>query len=322
MSNFGSYIVVFLLAFTPIFSCSSKEAKSGSPANEENEEATQVADDAALSKVQGGDLGYGDDARLFDSPADAMKAIMEVEPQIIGFGEYHKLTSSANVQSALSRFADEILDVVGPKTAHLVLETWSVDPSCGKKGKAVTKQVQETIQRPKEVESEMQKLMRRSKEHGMSGSILNFTCKEFGGLLRKGPGGPGLDTEKLLETVSRKLGEDALTAWTKKESDKMVLVYGGATHNNLSPYPGLESWSYAQELAEKSKARFVEVDLYVPELVKDDTLLSQEAWFPLLKEARPRQVILIRRDQSSYIILMRKERAEPVRKPISEAGKD
>ena len=128
------------------------------------------------------------------------------------------------------------------------------------------------------------------------------------GSLRVGAG--GLNAEKLLEIVSRKLGEDALTAWTRKKSDKMVLIYGGATHNNLSPYPGLESWSYAQELAKKSKARFVEVDLYVPELVQDDTLLSQEAWFPLLKEARRDQVILIRRDETSYIILMRKEYAE------------
>lgn len=262
------------------------------------------------------DLGYGDDVKLFDSPAGAMQSIMSVEPQIIGFGEYHKLATSAKVQSALRRFADEMLDVVGPETAHLVLETWSVDPSCGAKGKAVTKKVEAAIQRPKEVENEMQTLMRKSEEHGIRGHVLNFTCKEYSALLNKNkdePGGKGaLNAAQLLETVSKKLGEAGLLAWKANKSDKMVLLYGGATHNNLFPYPGLEAWSYAQELSKQTKASFVEVDLYVPELVEGDKLLSQEAWYPLLKEARKDQVILIRRDASSYILVMRKNYAELV----------
>jgi hypothetical protein len=297
--------------------CTSKETTPAGdpPADDKATITVPPPSDAQPPEVTKDDLGYGEDVKLFDSPAGAIQEILSVEPQIIGFGEYHKLATSANVQSALRRFADEILDVVGPKTAHLILETWSVDPSCGGKGKAVSKKVEETIQRPKEVENEMQTLMRKSQEHGIRGHVLNFTCKEYGALLNKkksDPGGKGaLNAEKLLETVSRKLGEAALLAWNAKTSDKMVLLYGGATHNNLSPYPGLEAWSYAQELATESKASFVEVDLYVPELVTGDKLLSKEPWYPLLKEARKDQVILIRRDPTSYIVVMRKDYAEP-----------
>jgi hypothetical protein len=319
-----STIVAASLALL-ISACSSKESgpssepssepKGQTKADKDLEAASATLIDAAPSPAPD-DLGYGDDVKLFASPAGAMKSIMTVEPQIIGFGEYHKLVSSAKVQSALRRFADEMLDVVGPQTAHLVLETWSVDPSCGAKGKAVTKQVEATIQRPKEVENEMQTLMRKSQEYGIRGHVLKFTCKEYGALLNKNknaPGGKGaLNAEKLLETVSMKLGEAGLLAWKANKSDKMVLLYGGATHNNLFPYPGLEAWSYAQALAEQSEASFVEVDLYVPELVEGDKLLSQEAWYPLLKEARKDQVILIRRDVSSYILVMRKDYAELV----------
>ena len=214
------------------------------------------------------------------------------------------------MQSALRRFADEMLDIVGPQTEHLILETWSLDPRCGAKGKAVTQKVEKAIKRPREVEGEMQTLMRKSKEHGIRGHVLSFSCDEYSGLLntkKSDPGGKGaLNAEKLLETVSKKLGEAALLAWRAKQSYKMVVVYGGATHNNLQPYPGLEAWSYAQELVTRSAARFVEVDLYVPELVAGDKLLSQEAWYPLLKEARKDQVILIRREDSSYILILRK----------------
>ncbi len=306
--------VVLLVA-----ACSSKDSASSDEQegqrNAKKRAGAEVSppNDAAQAKAPD-DLGYGDDVKLFDSPAAAMRSIMSVKPQIIGFGEYHKLATSPNVQSALRRFADEMLDVVGPQTAHLVLETWRVDPSCGAKGKAVTKKVGEAIQRPKEVENEMQTLMRKSQERGIRGHVLKFSCEEYSGLLNKdksAPGGAGaLNAEKLLETVSRKLGEVGLLAWKANRSDKMVLLYGGATHNNLTPYPGLEAWSYAQELAEQTKARFVEVDLYVPELVQGDKLLQQEAWYPLLKEARKDQVILIRRDPTSYIVVMRKDYAE------------
>ena len=319
----------FVAALALLFAACPGEKKPASEPTEKKEPASKPKKELSIAEIaagktsaaraiaaelEAGDLGYGPDAKLFDSPAQAIQSIMTSRPEILGFGEYHKLASSAKVQSALHRFANEMLDFIGPHTEHLVLETWSVDPSCGAKGKAVTKKVEETIQRPKEVEGEMQTLMRKSQEYGIRGHVLSFSCKEYSELLNKSkedPGGKGaLNAERLLETVSAKLGEAALLAWKAKKSDKMVVVYGGATHNNLSPYPGLESWSYAQELKAASSARFVEVDLYVPELVAGDKLLSQEAWYPLLKEARRDQVILIRRDSSSYILILRKDYAE------------
>jgi hypothetical protein len=296
-------------------SCANKEKPApqaqpnAAPAEVEGRPAEHDA--ATKADTQGGDLGYGDEARLFDSPAAAMKVILESKPKIIGFGEFHKLESSAAVQSALRRFADDIIDVVGPQSGHLVLETWSVDPRCGAQGEAVTKKVEATIQRPKENENEMQTLMRKAQEHDIRGYVLQFSCEEYAALLGKGKAKGALDTEKLLETVSKKLGEQGLAASRAATEDELVLLYGGATHNDLFPYPGLEAWSYAQELVKESGKSFVEVDLYVPELVVGDKLLSQEAWYPLLKEARSDQVILIRRDPTSYILLMRKDYAQP-----------
>lgn len=305
---------------TLLGSCADKDkdtaVASEPPASAPSEEAAPAsAPDSAQVKTEGGDLGYGEDARLFDSPAEAMKVILKSKPEIIGFGEFHKLESSAPVHSALRRFADEIIDVVGPHSGHLVLETWSVDPSCGAKGKAVTKKVEETIERPKENEGEMQTLMRKAQEHGIRGHVLQFSCDEYAALLGKDKKAPGLDTEKLLETVSKKLGAQGLLASKSNPEDKLVLLYGGATHNDLFPYPGLEAWSYAQDLAKESGASFMEVDLYVPELIEGDRLLSQEAWYPLLKEARPNQVILIRRDPTSHILLMRKDYGRPASAP-------
>jgi len=292
------------------------EARAQLPATE----AWDARPSSPQAQSQPNDLGYGEDVRLFDTPAQAVEEILKSKPRIIGFGEYHKLANSAPVQSALYRFANEIFDVLAPHSAHLILETWSIDPSCGAKAKAVTKVVEKTIQRPKETENEMQILLRKSQKFGVAGHVLPFSCDEYKALLSS----KGLDTEKLLEVVSAKLGQEGKAAFAISPDPSMVLLYGGATHNNLTPYQGLEAWSYAQDLAAVSKSSFIEVDLYVPEFVEGDPILSQEAWYPLLKEARTTQVLLIRRSPSSFILLMRKALPMPAAQsatPSTEAPK-
>ncbi len=304
------YFALLLLLLFGSYGCSKRgegdSAERAPAATEKAELATQ--DDAA--PAAGGDLGYGEDARLFDSAADAVAEIVKSHPRVLGFGEFHKLNGSAPVRSALQRFASEIFDVVGPHSAHLVLETWSVDPSCGKKGKEVTRTVEKAIERPPETENEMQMLLRKAQSFGTASHVLAFSCEEYAALLGK----DGLDTDALLTSVSAKLGQSASAALAHTAQDKMVLVYGGATHNNLFPYQGLEAWSYAPELAAREPG-YVEIDLYVPELVEGDKLLQGEAWYPLLREARADKVILIRRDPKSYILLMRKGLAAETGQP-------
>jgi hypothetical protein len=248
----------------------------------------------------------GPDVMFFDTSAAAIEELLKSKPQIIGFGEYHKLQSSAPVHSALRRFADEIFDVLGPHSRDLVLETWSVDPKCGKQGSAAKAAVEKTIERPPETQNEMQTLVKKTETYGMRGHVLHFSCEDYKALLKK----QELDSSLLLELVTQKLAEAAITAFSTKTSnktnkDKLVLIYGGATHNDRSPYAGLEVWSYVAELEKKTNANFMEVDLYVPEFVKDDPLLKQEAWYPLLTRARNDRVILVRRDSTSYILIMR-----------------
>lgn len=291
-------------------SACSKSSDSGKELREQpvsQESAGTENTPAESSPTTGGDLGYGDDARLFDSPAAAIQTLLDEagdskQPRIIGFGEYHKLKRSAPVQSALRRFADGMFDVLGPRAGHLVLETWQVDPRCGDDGTAVREQVDQAIERPPETESEMAILLRKMQAAGTAPHVLHFACPEYTSLLTE----EGLDTEKLLTLISKKLEEAALAALSKGPDDKMVLIYGGATHNNLYPYEGLEHWSFATSLAKATNQSFWEIDLYVPELIEGDPLLSNEAWYPLLKEARQEQVILIRRDPTSYILILRK----------------
>ncbi|MBL4636111.1 MAG: hypothetical protein JKY56_19785 [Kofleriaceae bacterium] len=257
-----------------------------------------------------GDLGYGDDARLFANASLAIAHIIKSHPQgvprVLGFGEFHKLKSSAPVRSALRQFAGGMIDLIGPATSDLVLESWTIDPHCGRTADVVKKQVEKTIERPPETENEMAVLVRKIKALGIRGHALEFQCDEYKRLLVDGK----LDHAKVLTAVSSKLGTSAKGLLDSADKSKMIVIYGGATHNNISPYEGLESWSYAPEIAKITNNGFIEIDLYVPELVEGDELLETEAWYPLLKEARKDQVILIRRESHSYILLLRKGFAE------------
>ncbi len=303
MGRFSLFLA--LLLFSPALGCSEKSPAKSTPETEETRARPNPPAEAE-PETTGGDLGYGDDARLFDSAADAVSVALREfsnseKPRVIAFGEYHKLTSSKNVQSALRRFADTIFDVIAEESGHLILETWQVDPKCGEQGQKVRKQVEATIERPPETESEMTTLLRKAKGSGTMPHALHFDCDEYAGLTNV----QGLDTEALLTAIRTKLEESAQKALASGPEDKAVLIYGGATHNNRYPYKGLEHWSFAESLAKSTNNRYLEIDLYVPEFVKDDELLSTEAWYPLLKEARTDKVILIRRDPTSYILLMR-----------------
>ncbi len=309
-SNVRRFFLFLAVILLPSFSGCAQKSSEPAPVSEASNAAPDRPEPpppAEPTKVTGGDLGYGDDARLFDSAGAALEQVLSEipqseQPRVIGFGEYHKLTSSADVQSALKRFADSTFDSLAERSAHLVLETWQVDPSCGATSKEVVRQVEKTIERPPETESELATLLRKARESGTQPHALQFKCDEYKKLL----GVQGLDNEALLTTIRTKLEETALKALNAGPVDKMVLVYGGATHNNLFPYKGLEHWSFAESLAKATNNRYLEIDLYVPEFVKDDALLSHEAWYPLLSEARTDQVILIRRDPSSYIVVLRK----------------
>lgn len=247
------------------------------------------------------------EARELASAQEAMVEILRHRPKVLGFGEFHQLESSLPVQSALSRFTEELFPVLSKHTAHLILETWSVDPRCGKPAAQVEKNMRKDLERPEHTESELDRLLRLAVESKVGAHVLEFSCGEYQALLD--PTSKSVDYEKLLGAVTHKLGEQARLGFERvRAGEQMVVLYGGSTHNDLHPYPGLESWSYAAGISTISEDRFVEVDLYVPELVAGNELLSQEPWYPLLERASPDKVLFIERSPRSYILILQKGR--------------
>jgi hypothetical protein len=230
-------------------------------------------------------------------------------PRVIGFGEYHQTAATADVPSAIGRFTAEMIDALAPHTSDLVVETWGIDGACGEPEATVTRQVAADTERPAETASEVVLLAERARALGIAPHALTVSCDDYQALLSGGE----VDYEVLLALVTRELGATAGKVLAHRgDGDgrrRTVAVYGGALHNDLYPYESTAEWSYVPALAALVGDDYVEVDLYVPEIIEGNALLAKERWYPLFVDlAGPDRVVLIERAPRSYILILPRSR--------------
>lgn len=240
--------------------------------------------------------------REFDSAREALRAVLAEKPRVIAFGEYHQKNDSAKVPSSIKRFTDELMDELAHAASDLVVETWITEGKCGGEEKTVVQNVEKTTERPKETESEVVTLLKKAKAAGVQPHILTMTCDEYKSLNGK----EGVDYEKMLGLIAGHLKAEIDKALARPGApvEKMVLSYGGALHNDLYPIPGLEAYAFGGAVREEVKGRYLEVDLYVPEYIQSDKLITGQSWYPLYsKKANKKKVSLIKRGEHSYIIV-------------------
>jgi hypothetical protein len=266
---------------------------------------------------------------VFPGAGPAVAHVLQDRPRVLGVGEYHQRIGGPTVPSAIKRFTEQMLPVLAPEASDLVVETWVTDGSCGAAEKKVVANVKQTTERPKATENEIVTLALKARAAKVQPHALKVGCADYQQLL----GGKKVDYVKLLEFIGRQLRDTATGAMAERERPapardggaaavpdrrRLVVLYGGALHNDLYPTAGLESWSYAADLAKHG--RYVEVDLYVPEYVTGDERLAKEAWYPLLKRAGPDRVIVVERDTGSYIFILSTTPAPPASAPAATGG--
>ena len=262
--------------------------------------------------------------RQFLTAGEALQALLkEHRPRVLGLGEFHQNKATVKVRSATRRFSESMVPVLGRHASDLVVETWITEGKCGKQEKRVVKNVEKTTQRPQTTESEIITMLRRAKGLGIQPHILKAGCKDY----KKIMGADGkVDYVQLLGFITRALRQKTESILEARANTKpgrpalqkreLVVIYGGALHNDLFPYEDLKSFSFAAQLKQRTGGRYLELDLYVPEYVAGDETLSKERWYPLFERlASPQKVLLIRRGEGSYILVLKKGVARKIRPP-------
>jgi hypothetical protein len=240
----------------------------------------------------------------FESSADAMREVLLMRPAIIGVGEVHQQKGSPSTRSALRRFTEDMLAPLQGKATDLIAETWMVTGKCGAAEVQVTVDVEATTRRPENTETEVVKLLKAAKSRGMQPHILEVHCSQYDRLLGKGK---KVEYDALLSLITDGLTAKATKIWRSSPGRKKTIVlYGGALHNDLLPLKELKRYAYAPALRRLSNGAFIELDLYVPELVEGDPAMKNQKWYSLLGQASGEKVILVKRGKGSFVLIMRK----------------
>lgn len=243
-------------------------------------------------------------ARLYPDLGAALLALAAEQPRVIGVGELHVRTDRPLPGvSALARFSREALPAVADRVSDLVVETWTVAPGCVR-GVQASKQIERSMKRPETTGNEIGALFGVSRERAITAHVMRLTCDDLTSLTATDK----LDAERLLGLVTRELDRVTRSAVRYRdehhESRPLILVYGGALHNDLYPFESTKAWSYGLAVDAATGGRYVELDVFAPELVEGDPLYEHESWYPLVAKADGRGVTLVERAPRSYVAIL------------------
>jgi hypothetical protein len=235
-------------------------------------------------------------------------------PLVLGVGELHQTADTAGIASSLSRFTQQVWPLIAARVSDLIVETWVTDSACGKAEAATVDDVARTTERPAATENEIVALLTRAKASGARPHILKVSCGEYQLLSPSAGSGPQrpVDFERMLALIEHKLEATVtqiLATRSASDADKLIVVYGGALHNDLHPDPVLAPFSYGPRVFHATAGRYRELDLYVPAYLERNAAMHGEPWFAAWERAaRPGHPVLIRRSPDSFILVFARDK--------------
>jgi hypothetical protein len=248
------------------------------------------------------------------APAPTATSTPTPGPLVLGVGELHQTAGTAGIASSLSRFTRQVWPPIAARVSDLIVETWVTDGACGKAEAATVGDVARTTERPAATENEIVALLTRAKASGARPHILKVSCGEYQLLSPSAAGGSRkeVDFERMLALIEHKLEAkvtEILATRPATDADKLIVVYGGALHNDLHPDPVLAPFSYGLRVFHATAGRYRELDLYVAAYLERNAAMHGEPWFAAWERAAaPGRPVLIRRSPDSFIVVFARDK--------------
>lgn len=226
----------------------------------------------------------------------------------MAFGEVHA-PKDARVASATQRFRQELLPLLAPRAGTLVVEAWQPSGCNAAVEAKIAKTNQEVVQnQAKENPNEYLALAQDAKARGLVPLPLRPTCDESARVADAG----AADLQTMLETVTLVAQRTLEGAFARSPAPQLTLFYGGALHNDLNPSAERASWSFGPALERTSAGGFVEIDLVVPEFIKDTEVWKSLPWRSAYDEQRDGATVqLLSRTGKSFVLVFARTPAAP-----------
>jgi hypothetical protein len=248
---------------------------------------------------------------LFDTPEAAFAHVLQAEPDVLAIGEAHPLRGAESVEPASRRFANALLPLLRPRATDLVIELLLPNPACRKETVATARKEQKVVTEGQAdtAQNDFVALGHRAKAQRAQPHALKPTCED---LERIAAGGDEAVAESLaiVTRLTEELVRNLLDARRRTTDKPLIVTYGGALHNDLAPRAGREQWSFGPALERLTSGRYVELDLIVPEFVKDSDAWRALPWYGAYDpEAHPTETTLFNPSPRSYVLIFPRSEA-------------
>lgn len=242
--------------------------------------------------------------RLFDTPADAFRTVLESKPLVIAVGEAHAQKGTESIPSSAKRFTGELLPLLEGRASDLLVELMAPPAGCKKTTEEVkTKQKVVTEKQTDTAQSEYVIMGSEAKKRGLVPDLLRPSCADLDAIDKAGDEAIGAS----LATIARLTKVKVISLLDRNDkagAEKIVATYGGAMHNDLTPPPERAAWSFGPELAARAKGRYVEIDLFVPEFIQDTESWKKLPWYPHFdRDKHPEKTTLFNPKPGSYVLI-------------------
>lgn len=236
----------------------------------------------------------------------------------MAFGEAHTPAGFEGT-TTVARFTQGLLPALAPRASYLLVELLSPPKGCEPARAAAQKESNAvTTGQASTNQSEYLALGTRARELGITPDILRASCADLEAIQKAGD----LGVDVMMQTIARLTTERARQMLkSTKPGRPLVLLYGGALHNDVHTRPGFEAWSYANAVSTAATGRYAEIDLVLPALVQDTPSWQKFAWYDAYKRLAPSALpALLPAGERSHALVLGAERTAPAA-PAAESPK-
>ena len=249
------------------------------------------------------------DCLAFATPGAAFDYVLQSDPLVLAVGEAHAQDSTPSIPSSTRRFAEQLLPRLAGRAKHIVIELLLANCKQPTVEGVKKQQAPVTEHQAKTNQSEFVTLGKVAERFGIEPQGLTPDCPEYEAVVNAGED----SVARLLTLVADQTAKEVEALLAKPEAPaSLVLTYGGALHNDLSPRPGQEAWSFGPKLALFTQNRYVELDLIVPEFVKDNEAWRNLPWFTAFdREHLSSETLLYQPGHNSFVLIFPKTERTP-----------
>lgn len=247
----------------------------------------------------------------FTSARAALEVVLSSEPLVLAVGEAHAPAAAGKQRSGARRFAEDLLPVLAGRSSDLIVELMNPPAGCKKQTEAVREQHKPvTDKQSTTLQNDYVALGEAARRLNVVPDLLRPSCADLAAVEAAGNDAVPMT----LALIARLTIAQSRATLEKRQSEskapRMLILYGGAMHNDLAPEKGRDEWSFGPALSSSVADRYVELDVFVREYVRDTDAWKRLPWYPHWKrDAHPDLAELFRVGPRSFTLILPRDPA-------------